>query len=337
MENWGCITFREQTLLASEEASAMQKERVAVVVAHELAHQWFGNLTTMAWWSDLWLNESFATYMATWAVNKVFPEWVVDTQFVHDEGSRAFQLDAMRSSHPIELPVQNVREVDSIFDAISYSKGAMVLRMAAKFVGEEGFQRGLMDYLSRYAYASATSLQLWEALSGPATPNLKEALQRWTREQGYPYVQAVHDTAAGTLALTQQRFYAVRDMAADEDTSVWKIPMFYTYGTADGEVKTVPVVLADRTISLSIGGATWMKVNSDQIPFCRVQYTCRDATRARGPAYREGHQCHRPLLTPCRLRRVCARRLLRYSAGHGASLPLPQRGRLHSVVRGGSV
>lgn len=273
MENWGCITFREQTLLASEEASAMQKERVAMVVAHELAHQWFGNLATMAWWSDLWLNESFATYMAVWAVNKIFPEWVVDTQFAHDEGSRAFQLDAMRSSHPIELPVRDVREVDSIFDAISYSKGAMVLHMAAKFVGEKGFQRGLVDYLSRYAYASATSLQLWEALSGPAAPNLKEILHSWTREQGYPYVLAAYDAATGTLALSQRRFFVVSDVAADKDAPLWKIPMAYTYGTAGGEVKTRSVVLADSTTSVSIDGAVWVKVNSGQIAFCRVQYT----------------------------------------------------------------
>ncbi|CBZ34918.1 aminopeptidase-like protein [Leishmania donovani] len=283
MENWGCITFREQTLLASEEASAMQKERVAMVVAHELAHQWFGNLATMAWWTDLWLNESFATYMATWAVNKIFPEWVVDTQFVHDEGSRAFQLDAMRSSHPIELPVRDVREVDSIFDAISYSKGAMVLRMAAKFVGEKGFQRGLVDYLSRYAYASATSLQLWEALSGPAAPNLKEVLHSWTREQGYPYVLAAHDAATGKLALSQRRFFVLSDVAVDDDAPLWRIPIFYTYGTAGGEVKTRSVVLADPTMSVSIDGAVWVKVNSNQIAFCRVQYTAEMLRGLVGP------------------------------------------------------
>nr|CCM16321.1 Putative aminopeptidase-like protein,metallo-peptidase, Clan MA(E), Family M1 [Leishmania guyanensis] len=273
MENWGCITFREQTLLASAEASATQKERVAMVVAHELAHQWFGNLVTMAWWSDLWLNESFATYMAMWAVSKIFPEWVVDTQFVYNEGSGAFQLDAMRSSHPIELPVVDVQEVDSIFDAISYSKGAMVLRMAAKFVGEAGFQRGLVNYLSRYAYATATSVQLWDALSGPAAPNLKGVLHNWTREQGYPYVQAVHDAEASTLTLTQRRFLVLNDATPAEDAGLWKVPMYYTYGTGDGEVNTVPIVLADRTVTVPIDGAVWVKVNSDQIAFCRVQYT----------------------------------------------------------------
>ncbi|KAG5476057.1 hypothetical protein LSCM4_05013 [Leishmania orientalis] len=273
MENWGCITFREQTLLASTEASATQKERIAMVVAHELAHQWFGNLATMAWWSDLWLNESFATYMATWAVHKIFPEWLVDTQFVYDEGNRAFQLDALRSSHPIELPVLDVREVDGIFDAISYSKGAMVLRMTAKFIGEAEFQRGLVDYLSRYAYASATSLQLWEALSGPAAPNLKELLHTWTREQGYPYVQAALDTAASTLTLTQRRFLVANEVTPAEEAALWKIPMYYTYGNAAGEVTTLPMVLTERTMTIPIEGAVWVKVNCDQIAFCRVQYT----------------------------------------------------------------
>lgn len=273
MENWGCITFREQALLASPEASATQTERVAMVVAHELAHQWFGNLATMAWWSDLWLNESFATYMATWAVHKLFPEWVVDTQFVFDEGSRAFQLDAMRSSHPIELPVHDVREVDGIFDAISYSKGAMVLRMTAKFVGEAGFQGGLVDYLSRHAYAAATSQQLWDALSGPAAPNLKEVLHSWTREQGFPYVQAVHDAATGSLMLTQHRFLVVNDATPAEDAALWKIPMYCSYGTAEGAVTTLPVILAERTMTLAVPGAVWVKVNCDQIAFCRVQYT----------------------------------------------------------------
>ncbi|KAG5476334.1 hypothetical protein LSCM1_04036 [Leishmania martiniquensis] len=227
----------------------------------------------MAWWSDLWLNESFATYMATWAVHKIFPEWLADAQFVYDEGNRAFQLDALHSSHPIELPVVEVREVDGIFDAISYSKGAMVLRMTAKFIGEVGFQSGLVDYLSRYAYAAATSLQLWEALSGPSAPNLKEVLHTWTKVQGCPYLQATHNAAAGTLALTQRRFLMVEGVTPVEEATLWKIPMYYAYENADGVVDTRPIVLTERTMTIPLEGAFWVKVNCDQIAFCRVLYT----------------------------------------------------------------
>lgn len=279
MENWGCVTFREQTLLVAEDGSDAQRERVATVVAHELAHQWFGNLATMAWWSDLWLNESFATYMATWSVNKLFPEWAADTQFVFDEGSRAFQLDALRSSHPIEMVLRDVREVDGIFDAISYSKGAMVLRMTAKFVGEAGLQKGLMRYLSRYAFAAATSAQLWESLSGPATPNLKSVLQSWTQVQGYPYLQASYNPSTQQLTLTQNRFLAANDVTPEENTALWQIPMYYTYSTGNTaaggseEVHTVPLLMVDRSVTVHVPNASWVKVNSDQIAFCRVHYT----------------------------------------------------------------
>jgi puromycin-sensitive aminopeptidase len=261
-------------MLVSADGSKAQKERVATVVAHELAHQWFGNLVTMAWWSDLWLNESFATYMATWVVNKIFPEWAADTQFVFYEGSRAYQLDALRSSHPIEMSVRDVREVDGIFDAISYSKGAMVLRMTAKFIGDEGLQQGLMDYLSRYSLASATSVQLWECLSGPAAPNLKAVLQSWTQVQGYPYVQASFDRSTQQLTLTQNRFLVMNDVKPEENESLWQIPMYYTYGTAaGGDTQMEPLLMVDRTATVSVPDATWVKVNSDQIAFCRVQYT----------------------------------------------------------------
>lgn len=273
MENWGCVTFREQTLLVAADGSKGQRERVATVVAHELAHQWFGNLATMAWWSDLWLNESFATYMATWAVNKIFPEWAVDAQFVFCEGSRAYQLDALRSSHPIEVAVRDVREVDGIFDAISYSKGAMILRMTAKFIGEEGLQRGLMDYLARYAFSAATSEQLWECLSGPAAPNLRTVLQSWTQLQGYPYVQATHDSASHQLTLKQSRFLVMCDVTPEENAGLWQIPLYYTYGTAAGEVKTMPLVMAARSVTVNVPEATWVKVNTEQIAFCRVQYS----------------------------------------------------------------
>ena len=136
MENWGCITYRETALLVDpENSSAGTRQRVAEVVAHEMAHMWFGDLVTMEWWDDLWLNESFASWMGTKSVDWLFPDWEMWTQFVNMDTNRALSLDGLKNSHPIEQEVKNPAEVSQLFDAISYSKGGSVLRMLENFWG----------------------------------------------------------------------------------------------------------------------------------------------------------------------------------------------------------
>ena len=162
MENWGAITYRETALLFDPGNSAAQaRQRILEVVAHEMAHMWFGDLVTMEWWDDLWLNESFASWMGDKAVDHLYPEWQMWTQFVSQDTNTALGLDGLRSSHPIEATVNDPAEIRELFDAISYSKGGAVLRMLEDFLGPETFRSGLHDYLSANAYGNARTEHLW--------------------------------------------------------------------------------------------------------------------------------------------------------------------------------
>ena len=149
MENWGAITYREIALLIDEKnSSAGSRQRVAEIISHEMAHMWFGDLVTMAWWNDLWLNESFASWMGDKAVDNLHPEWEMWTQFLTQDTNRALSLDGLKNSHPIEQDVNNPAEIGQLFDAISYSKGASIIRMLENLVGEEPFRKGLHQYLT---------------------------------------------------------------------------------------------------------------------------------------------------------------------------------------------
>ncbi len=151
MENWGLVTYRTAYLLHDEENSSLKaKQLIAYVVGHELAHQWFGNLVTMEWWTDLWLNEGFATWVGWLASDKLFPQWDIWTEFVVDDSQAGLRLDGLRSSHPIEVAVKNPKEIGQIFDSISYSKGASVISMLVAFLGEETFRKGLQSYLQEF-------------------------------------------------------------------------------------------------------------------------------------------------------------------------------------------
>lgn len=152
MENWGLITYRVVDLLFNEKTSgASTKQRVAEVVQHELAHQWFGNLVTMDFWDGLWLNEGFATWMSWCAHNKFFPEWNIWQSYVKGDFQSALSLDSLRNSHPVELPVQHADKANQIFDAISYSKGSCLLQMISKYLGEDVSINGVQKYLKKYA------------------------------------------------------------------------------------------------------------------------------------------------------------------------------------------
>ena len=142
MENWGAITYRETALLYDPaNSSPATRQRIAEVVAHEMAHMWFGDLVTMAWWNDLWLNESFASWMGTKAVDHLFPEWSMWTQFIVDDLNSGLSLDGLENTHPIEQEVNDPAQIGQLFDAISYSKGASVLRMLEQFIGPDKFPR----------------------------------------------------------------------------------------------------------------------------------------------------------------------------------------------------
>ncbi|KAG7156965.1 Puromycin-sensitive aminopeptidase-like 1, partial [Homarus americanus] len=172
MENWGLVTYRETCLLVDpHNTSASQRQWIALVVGHELAHQWFGNLVTMEWWTHLWLNEGYATFVEFLCVDHLFPEYDIWTQFVTNTYIRALELDCLKNSHPIEVPVGHPSEVDEIFDDISYSKGASVIRMLHSYLGDEDFRAGMKKYLTRHQYGNTYTEDLWTALSEASRDN----------------------------------------------------------------------------------------------------------------------------------------------------------------------
>jgi puromycin-sensitive aminopeptidase len=218
MENWGCITFREQALLVDPKNTSLHlKQYVANVVAHELTHQWFGNLVTMRWWTDLWLNESFASWMSYLAVDQLFPDWKVWTQFIVDEQSLALKLDALEHTHPIEVEVKHPDEIRTIFDAISYEKGASILLMLHDYLGDKDFRDGLRVYLKRHAYSNTDTVDLWAAWEEASGKPVTKFMSAWTQQSGYPIVHA------STNKLTQERFYL--NPTAKKEAANWPIPL----------------------------------------------------------------------------------------------------------------
>jgi puromycin-sensitive aminopeptidase len=227
MENWGAITYRESALLVDEKhSSASNKQWVALVVAHELAHQWFGNLVTMEWWTHLWLNEGFASYIEYLAVDKMFPKWDIWTQFSTNDLGIALRLDALYHTHPIEIPVHHPDEIGEIFDAVSYSKGASVIRMLASYLGEKDFRDGLRLYLKKHSYKNTETLHLWQAFEKVSGKPVARMMQNWTAKPGYPVVSA--RLVNGRIIFSQKRFFAspVSAMKA-KDRTKWEMPLNY--------------------------------------------------------------------------------------------------------------
>jgi puromycin-sensitive aminopeptidase len=227
MENWGAVTYRESALLVDpKNSSTSNKQWVALVIAHEIAHQWFGNLVTMEWWTHLWLNEGFASYIEYLAVDKLFPQWDIWTQFtVHDLGV-ALRLDALASTHPIEVEVHHPDEIGEIFDEVSYSKGASVIRMLASYLGEKDFRDGLRYYLKKHSYQNTETIDLWQAFEKVSGKKVASMMQNWTSKPGYPVVKA--EMKNGKIDLTQKRFFSSPIAAKKaQDTTKWEIPIVF--------------------------------------------------------------------------------------------------------------
>ncbi|OGF77731.1 hypothetical protein A3I27_03580 [Candidatus Giovannonibacteria bacterium RIFCSPLOWO2_02_FULL_43_11b] len=225
MENWGAITYRESALLVDPDHSSIQnKQWVALVIAHEIAHQWFGNLVTMEWWTHLWLNEGFASWIEYLAVDHIFPEWNIWTQFVRQDLSRALQLDALLNTHPIEVPVRHPNEIGEIFDAVSYSKGASVIRMLADYIGEKKFRKGLRHYLKKHQYANASTQDLWAALEEVSGKPIRKIMKFWTEKPGYPVLRILEKEKS--FEIRQHRFFSSRVSGKNsKDKTHWPLPI----------------------------------------------------------------------------------------------------------------
>ena len=226
MENWGLITFREQGLLIDDANSSLpMRQYVAMVIAHELTHQWFGNLVTMRWWTDLWLNEGFATWMSYLPLDHFHPEWQMWTQFAVDEQQPAMKFDALANTHPVQVPINDPEEIRTIFDAISYEKGASSIHMLERFLGKEDFRKGLSHYLKTHSYANTDTTDLWQALEDVSGKPVKDFMAAWIELAGFPLVRAEVD--ASSVHLTQEQFLLnpverAKKQAADP---VWPIAL----------------------------------------------------------------------------------------------------------------
>ena len=262
MENWGAITFRETILLYDPKTSSTEtKQHIAEVIAHEIAHQWFGNLVTMKWWNDLWLNESFATFMATKAVDSIYPEWDFWDQFLISEMTGGLSLDSLKSSHPIDVPVKSPSDVRQIFDEISYNKGGCVLMMLENFIGDDNFRKGLHKYLKENEYSNATTEDLWNSLGSISKQPVRQMMNTWVKQVGYPVIEA--QTKNSKLRLSQKRFLLENNVKTRPGN--WMIPL----SVRDGE--RVITKLMKGTIAIPYK-SDWIKVNDGQKGFYRVRY-----------------------------------------------------------------
>ncbi|KAF1984582.1 hypothetical protein K402DRAFT_422789 [Aulographum hederae CBS 113979] len=270
MENWGLITYRVVDLLFDEKTSgASTKQRVAEVVQHELAHQWFGNLVTMDFWDGLWLNEGFATWMSWYSCNVFYPEWKVWQGYVTDNLQSALSLDSLRSSHPIEVPVKRADEINQIFDAISYSKGSCVLRMISKYLGEETFMEGIRRYLKKHAYGNTQTGDLWAALSDASGKDVEKVMDIWTKNVGFPVVTVTEDAKASSIHVKQNRFLRTSDVKPEEDKTLY--PVFLGLRTKEGVNEEL--TLNDRESNFKVKDLDFFKLNADHSGIYRTSYS----------------------------------------------------------------
>ncbi|GAB1862315.1 Aminopeptidase [Camponotus japonicus] len=289
MENWGLITYRETAMLYQEGIStSSNKQRVATVVSHELAHQWFGNLVTPSWWTDLWLNEGFASYVEYIGIDAVEPSWKVLEQFVVHELQNVFGLDALESSHPISIEVGHPDEINEIFDRISYGKGASIIRMMDHFLTTKVFKQGLTNYLNEKAYQSAEQNDLWHALTQQAhkdkvlepSVTVKEIMDTWTLQTGFPVITVTRNYNNNSATLTQERFL-LRNGTTKVTTSpsepLWWVPITYTSEKQLNFKNTQPMkwMKAEHSIilnDLGISSSEWILFNVQETGYYRVNY-----------------------------------------------------------------
>lgn len=266
MENWGAITFRENSLLYYAGKSSIQtKKRIAEVVAHEIAHMWFGNLVTMKWWDDLWLNESFATFMAYKAVDHFFPEWHIWEEYITDTVFGGMALDSLKSSHPIQVKINTTEEIDEIFDEISYDKGGSILRMLYGYLGGDLFREGLRYYIKKFAYGNTKGNDLWESLEKVSKVPVTNLMSKFIRQIGFPMVTVKKKEKS--IVLSQSRF--LFESAKKDEIQLWDIPLV----TADATDRVERVMMTDKDQTVDLESVDdWSYVNKNYDGFFITDY-----------------------------------------------------------------
>ncbi len=270
MENLGAITFREPALLVDEvTATHTELERVADVVAHEIAHMWFGDLVTMAWWNGLWLNEAFATFMEMRAVDAWKPAWERWNNFGLSRAA-ALVVDGLWSSRPIEFTVAAPKDADAMFDVLTYEKGASVLRMLEQYLGPEIFQGGVRRYLTTHQYGNAETTDLWGALGEVAEEPIPAVMEGWIFRAGYPVVSVSAEEGERRLVLSQRRFTYLPETGGGD--SPWQVPITLK-AEVRGEIMSQRLLLMVVETRVELPGPLqWVVVNEGGHGFYRVRY-----------------------------------------------------------------
>ncbi|CDQ59745.1 unnamed protein product [Oncorhynchus mykiss] len=277
MENWGLITYREANLLYDEnQSSSYNKQRVASVIAHELVHQWFGNIVTMDWWDDLWLNEGFASFFEYIGVEKAEPLWGMRDIMIISDVLPVMVDDALVTSHPIIVDVSTPAEITSVFDGISYNKGASILRMVEDWLGRDNFRDGCRKYLKDFHFQNAKTANFWASLANVSGLPVADVMDTWTKQMGYPVLDL--STAGTQTKLTQRRFL----LDPNADTTQPPSPLSYKW--------TIPVkwhsVDSNKNMSIMFNKSSpeqvladyfpatdgLLKINNDHIGFYRVNH-----------------------------------------------------------------
>jgi len=268
MENWGAITFRENLLLHDPETTSRASEqRICEVIAHEMAHQWFGNLVTPSDWKYLWLNESFATYFGFGVVDHYHPDWGVWDQFLNTQTDRALYRDSLQGTFPIEIPGGEHVVINEVTAPIIYSKGGSILRQMEAYVGAEGFKKGLRHYLKKHAYECASSRHLWEALEEASGKPVTSLMKSWVEQPGHPLVEVERD--GNRLGLRQKRFTFLPGKSAQ----LWMVPVTVRAFYENGEERVLTTLMEGGEAELDLGeGVQAYKVNAGQSGFYRVRY-----------------------------------------------------------------
>lgn len=252
MENWGLITYRESALLYDPATTSIAaKQYIATVISHELSHQWFGNLVTMAWWDDLWLNESFATIMEYICVNALYPGWNIWLDFNTSDSVYALRRDSLAGVQPVKVAVHHPDEINSVFDgAIVYAKGARLMQMMQNYVGEQAFKDGLKDYFTAHAYGNTTGADLWSALQATSGKDVGEFMDKWLNQSGFPVVKAKLN--GGNIELAQRQFLIGPSKPSDK---LWPIPL----GTP---LQTLPELFRDKHAAFAVDTRRPFRLNT---------------------------------------------------------------------------
>ncbi len=258
MENLGCITYRETALLVDlETATQAELARVVSVIAHEIAHMWFGDLVTMKWWNGVWLNEAFATFAEVTATNAYRPEWNYWLDFANDRATSQ-ETDALKTTRPIEFPVGSPAEADAMFDVLTYEKGASVLRQIELYLGGDVFRRGVSLYLKRHAYGNTDNEDLWAALEEVSGEPVGEIMDTWIFQGGYPMIDVTTTERGVRLSQRQFRFFGGGDAS-------WKVPVLYSSSLGEGRV-----LVGEEPVEIEVGDD--LIVNAGGEGFYRVAY-----------------------------------------------------------------